>query len=59
LVGVVFITSAWNHLKDRATRSKRIGMSKAFTIFLSVAEVDGRLGVMFGVLPRWLRAGLS
>ncbi len=58
MVGAVFITSGWNHLKDPATRSKSIGMSKGFTIFLGVAEVAGSLGVMFGVLPRLAALGL-
>lgn len=58
MVGVVFITSGWNHLKDPATRSKSIGMSKNFTIFLGGAEVAGGLGVMFGVLTRLAALGL-
>ncbi len=33
MVGLVFITSGWNHLKDPEARSKDIGMSKGFTIF--------------------------
>ncbi len=58
MVGAVFITSGWNHLKDPAIRSKSIGMSKGFTIFLGVAEVAGSLGVMFGVLTRLAALGL-
>jgi hypothetical protein len=34
MVGLVFITSGYNHLKDPAARSEDIGMSKSFTIFL-------------------------
>src|SRR6266851_9786894 len=37
MVGIVFITSSYKHLKDPATRSKDIGMSKSFTIFLGAA----------------------
>ena len=33
-------------------RSKDIGMSKGFTIFLGAAEVAGSLGVIFGVLTQ-------
>ncbi len=58
MVGAVFITSGWNHLKDPATRSKSIGMSKGFTIFLGGAEVAGSLGVMFGVLAQLAACGL-
>ena len=57
MVGAVFITSGWNHLKDPATRSKSIGMSKGFTIFLGVAEVAGSLGVIFSI-PRLAALGL-
>ena len=58
MVGLVFITSGWNHLKDPAARSKDIGMSKGFTIFLGAAEVAGSLGVIFGVLTQLAAAGL-
>src|SRR5206468_12311650 len=58
MVGVVFITSGWNHLKDPEARSKDIGMSKRFTIFLGAVEVAGSLGVIFGVLTQLAAAGL-
>src|SRR5438067_7963945 len=58
MVGLVFITSGWNHLKDPEARSKDIGMSKGFTIFLGAAEVAGSLGVIFGVLTQLAAAGL-
>jgi putative oxidoreductase len=58
MVGVVFIASGWNHLKDPEGRSKSIEMSKGFTIFLGLAEVLGSLGVMFGVLTQLAAAGL-
>ena len=48
MVGVVFITSGWNDLKDPEKRSKSLGFGKGFTIFLGVAEVAGSLGIMFG-----------
>ena len=56
MVGLVFITSGWKHLNDPEARSKDIGMSKSFTIFLGAAEVAGSLGVIFGVLAQ-LAAG--
>jgi putative oxidoreductase len=58
MVGVVFITSGYNHLKDPEVRSKSIGMSKGFTIFLGIAEVAGSLGVSFGVLTQLAAFGL-
>jgi putative oxidoreductase len=58
MVGLVFVTSGYNHLKDPAARAKSIGMSKAFTIFLGIAEVSGGLGVAFGVLTQLASFGL-
>ena len=52
MVGVVFVTGGWNHLKDPGERSKNIGMSKGFTLFLGAAELTGGLGVAFGVLTQ-------
>ena len=58
MVGIVFITSGYKHLKDPATRSKDIGMSKSFTIFLGAAELAGSLGVISGVLAQLAAIGL-
>ncbi|HEY1577113.1 MAG TPA: DoxX family protein [Terracidiphilus sp.] len=58
MVGLIFITSGYNHLKDPEARSKSIGMSKSFTIFLGVSEVSGALGVTFGVLTQLAAFGL-
>ena len=58
MVGVVFTTSGWSHMKEPETRSKSIGVSKGFTIFLGAAEVAGSLGVMFGVLTQLAACGL-
>jgi putative oxidoreductase len=52
MIGIVFITSGWSHLKDPEARSKDIGMSKGFTIFLGAAELAGGLGVISGVLAQ-------
>jgi putative oxidoreductase len=58
MVGVVFTASGWSHLKEPETRSKSIGVSKGFTIFLGAAEVAGSLGVMFGILTQLAACGL-
>ena len=58
MVGLVFITSGWNHLKSPEARSKDIEMSKGFTIFLGAVEVAGSLGIIFGVLAQLAAAGL-
>jgi putative oxidoreductase len=52
MVALVFITSGWSHVTKSEERSKSIGMSKGFTIFLGVAEIAGALGVAFGVLTQ-------
>ena len=52
MVGMVFITSGWKHLRDPAARSKDIGMSKGFTIFLGAAEFAGGLGLVLGVFAQ-------
>jgi putative oxidoreductase len=58
MVGLVFVTSGYSHLKDPTARAKSIEMPKSFTIFLGVAEVAGGLGVAFGVLTQLAAFGL-
>ena len=58
MIGIVLITGGWNHLKNPEARSKDIGMSKGFTIFLGAAEVAGGLGVVFGVLTQLAASAL-
>src|SRR5437868_14512121 len=58
MVGMVFITSGWKHLRNPGGRSKDIGMSKGFTIFLGAAEIVGSLGVIFGMLAQLASIGL-
>jgi putative oxidoreductase len=58
MVGLVFITSGSNQLKNPKARSKDIGMSKGFTVLLGAAEVAGSLGILFGVLTQLAAAGL-
>jgi putative oxidoreductase len=58
MVALVFGTSGYNQLKDPSARSKSIGMPKALTIFLGIAEIAGSLGVAFGVLTQLAAFGL-
>jgi uncharacterized membrane protein len=58
MVGLVFASSGYSHLKDPDARSKSIGMPKSFTIFLGIGEVAGGLGVAFGVLTQIAAFGL-
>jgi putative oxidoreductase len=58
MVGLVFATSGYNHLKDPEARAKSIELPKSFTIFLGIAEVAGALGVGAGVLTQLAAFGL-
>ena len=58
MVGAVFTTSSYKHLKDPEARSKDIGMSKSFTVFLGAAELAGALGVISGVFAQLAAIGL-
>lgn len=58
MVGIIFLASGWSQLTKAEERSKSIGMSKGFTIFLGAAEVAGSLGVMLGVLQQLASLGL-
>jgi putative oxidoreductase len=58
MIGVAFITSGYRHLKDPEARSKDIGMSKSFTVFLGAAELAGGLGVISGLFAQLAAIGL-
>src|SRR2546426_4454604 len=58
MVASVFFTSGLSHLKDPAERSKSIGASPAFTVFLGSAEVLGSTGVALGILTQLAALGL-
>ena len=58
MVAVVFLASGWSHVTKADERSKSIGMSKTFTMFLGTAEIAGSLGVAFGVLTQLAAIGL-
>jgi putative oxidoreductase len=58
MVAIIFIASGWGDLKSPVERATSIGQSKAFTIFLGVAEIAGGLGLVFGVLTQLAAFGL-
>lgn len=58
MIGAVFITSGYEQSKDPEARSKSIGMSKGFTIFLGAAELAGGLGVVSGIFAQFAAMGL-
>ena len=57
-VASVYFASGWGYVADPEGRSKSIGMSKPFTIFLGLAEIAGALGIAMGVLIQFAAAGL-
>jgi putative oxidoreductase len=58
LVGAIFVTSGWSHLKDPVSRGKSIGLPPGVTRFLGLAELTGGLGVAVGVLTQVAALGL-
>jgi putative oxidoreductase len=58
IVAAIIGSSGWSHLTRAEERSRSIGMSKGFTLFLGAAELAGALGVAFGVLTQLAAAGL-
>jgi putative oxidoreductase len=58
MAGAIFADSGYRDLKDPDTRSKSIGMSKSFTLFLAVAELAGGAGIILGVLQQLAAIGL-
>jgi putative oxidoreductase len=58
MAGAIFAASGYNDLKDPDARSKSIGTSKSFTLFLAVAELAGGAGLILGVLQQLAAIGL-
>ena len=58
MAGAVFIASGFADLRHPDERSKSLGASKSFTLFLGAAEVAGSLGIIFGVFTQLAAIGL-
>jgi putative oxidoreductase len=58
MVGLVFANSGSHHLKDPVARSKSLGLSVPFVVFLGSAELAGAIGVIFGIWPQLAAIGL-
>ncbi|MGA8099784.1 MAG: DoxX family membrane protein [Candidatus Cybelea sp.] len=58
MAGAVYIDSGYNDLKDPEARSKSLGISKSFAIFLGAAEVAGGAAVVVGVFQQLAAIGL-
>lgn len=58
MAGLIYADSGLKDLRDPSARSKSIGMSKNFTIFLAAAELAGGVGIILGVLQQLAAIGL-
>jgi putative oxidoreductase len=58
MVGLVFMTSGWTHVKDPVARGQSIGLSPALTRFIGIVELAGGLGVALGLLTQFAALGL-
>ena len=58
MAGVIYVGSGYADLKDPDARSKSIGQSKGFTMFLAAAEIAGGIAVIVGVLQQLAAIGL-
>lgn len=58
MVGLVFVTSGWNHLKDPVARGQSIGLSPSVTRILGTVELAGGLGVALGILTQLAALGI-
>src|SRR6202451_2086350 len=58
MAGATYADSGYNTLRDPDARSRSIGMSKNFAVFLGVAELAGGVGLILGVLQQLAAIGL-
>jgi len=58
MAGATYADSGYNTLRDTDARSRSIGMSRNFAVFLGVAELAGGVGLILGVLQQLAAIGL-
>jgi putative oxidoreductase len=58
MVGLVFLDSGYNDIKDPGARSRSVGLPKGVTIFLALAELLGGVAVIIGFLSQLAAIGL-
>ena len=59
MVGIVFVDSGYNDIKDPDARSRSLGFPKGVTIFLAFAELLGGVAVVIGFLTQLAAIGLT
>lgn len=57
MVGIIFVGSGYNDIKDPDARGKSIGLPKGVTLFLAVAELAGGAAIILGVLQQLAAIG--
>jgi putative oxidoreductase len=58
MVGLIYADSGYDDFRNLDARSKSIGLSKGFTLFLAAAELAGGVGLILGVLQQLAAIGL-
>jgi putative oxidoreductase len=58
MIGIIFVDSGWEDLRNPEQRSQSIGQSRSFTIFLGTAEILGGAAVVLGIWPQLAALGL-
>ncbi|HLX25983.1 MAG TPA: DoxX family protein [Candidatus Cybelea sp.] len=58
MVGIAFIDSGYNHVREPEKRGQSIGLPKGVTLFLGIAELLGGFAVIAGVLTQLAAIGL-
>lgn len=59
MVGIVFIDSGYNDIRNPDARSQNLGLPKGVTIFIAVAELLGGAAVVIGFLSQLAAIGLT
>jgi len=57
MVGLIFLGSGYDDLKDADARAKDLGLPRGFTMFLAIAELAGGAGVILGILQQLAALG--
>lgn len=58
MVGLVFVDSGYNDLKDPDARAKSVGLPKPVSVFIGAAELAGGIAVIIGFLTQLAAIGL-
>ncbi len=58
MVGLIFVDSGYNDLKNADARSRSLGLPRGFTLFLGAAELLGGVAVIIGLLTQLAAIGL-